>query len=100
MCINSMKTLLAASTLMAAAILLWGQGARNAGPQNPGGRGKQNQGQAGQAAPGVNLPPGSVEGRVMSATGEPLRKVTLTLRPNGRGGGNYSTVSATDGTRP
>ena len=34
----------------------------------------------------------------MSTTGEPLRKVSLTLRPNGRGGGNYSTTSATDGS--
>jgi protocatechuate 3,4-dioxygenase beta subunit len=46
----------------------------------------------------VILPPGSVEGRVLSATGEPLRKVSLSLRPNGRGGGNYSTTSATDGS--
>ena len=34
----------------------------------------------------------------MSTTGEPLRKVSLSLRPNGRGGGNYSTTSATDGS--
>jgi 5-hydroxyisourate hydrolase-like protein (transthyretin family) len=79
-----------------------------------GGRGGQNQGQPGQAAvgaqppqvgqgpgqgtPSVTLPPGSVEGRVMSITGEPLRKVSVSLRPNGRGGGNYSTTSAADGS--
>jgi hypothetical protein len=46
----------------------------------------------------VTLPPGSVEGRAMSTTGEPLRKVSLTLRPNGRGGGSYVTTSAADGS--
>jgi len=39
-----------------------------------------------------------VEGHVLSTTGEVLRKVTLTLRPNGRGGGSYSTTSANDGS--
>jgi len=34
----------------------------------------------------------------LSTTGEVLRKVTLTLRPNGRGGGSYSTTSANDGS--
>ncbi len=34
----------------------------------------------------------------MSTTGEVLRKVTLTLRPNGRGGGSYGTTSAADGS--
>jgi len=34
----------------------------------------------------------------MSATGEPLRKVSLSLRPNGRGGGSYSATSSTDGS--
>ena len=34
----------------------------------------------------------------MSTTGEPLRKVSLTLRPNGRGGGSYSAMSASDGS--
>ena len=79
-----------------------------------GGRGGQNQGQPGQAAvgaqppqvgqgpgqgtPSVTPPPGSVEGRVMSITGEPLRKVSVSLRPNGRGGGNYSTTSGADGS--
>ena len=97
---------------VAALAILWGQGGRGGG-QGPGGggqapggqnsnpRGNQNQGQAGQAGqgtPAVTLPPGSVEGRVMSTTGEVLRKVSLTLRPNGRGGGSYATTSATDGS--
>ena len=34
----------------------------------------------------------------MSTTGEVLRKVSLTLRPNGRGGGTYSATSANDGS--
>ena len=42
--------------------------------------------------------PGSVEGHVLSTTGEVLRKVSLTLRPNGRGGGTYATTSANDGS--
>ena len=92
-----MKFFLTASTLLAAAILLWGQAGRGGG-QNANGRGNQSQGQAGQGAPAVTLPPGSVEGRVTSTTGEPLRKVVLTLRPNGRGGGNYSATSANDGS--
>jgi hypothetical protein len=84
---------------LCAAAVLWGQGRGQVqGQQNAAGRGNQNQGQAGQAAPAVSLPPGSIEGRVMSTTGEPLRKVSVSLRPNGRGGGNYSTTSATDGT--
>jgi len=78
-----------------------GRGNQNQGQtqgQNQGQPQGQNQGQAGQAAAAVSLPPGTVEGRVMSATGEPLRKVALSLRPNGRGGGNYATTSATDGS--
>ena len=35
---------------------------------------------------------------MLSTTGEVLRKVTLTLRPNGRGGGSYGTTSANDGS--
>ncbi len=35
---------------------------------------------------------------MISTTGEPLRKVSLTLRPNGRRGGNYATTSAPDGS--
>ena len=34
----------------------------------------------------------------MSTRGEALRKVSLTLRPNGRGGGTYTTTSANDGS--
>ncbi len=68
-----------------AALVLWAQGGRG-GPR------------AQVAAQAVDLPPGSVEGRVMSTTGEPLRKVSLTLRPNGRGGGSYATTSINDGS--
>jgi len=100
-----MKSFCAASALLATTILLWGQGGRGGGQapggQAPGqatGRGNQNQGQAGQGAPAVTPPPGTVEGRVMSTTGEVLRKVSLTLRPNGRGGGTYATSSANDGS--
>jgi hypothetical protein len=92
------KTSFVACTLLALPIALSGQGR---GGQAGGGRGQnqgQNQGQTGQIAPAVSLPPGAVEGRVMSATGEPLRKVALSLRPNGRGGGNYSATSSTDGS--
>ena len=84
---------------LAAVTLAYAQRGGGGGAQQ--GRGNQNQGpagQAGQAAPAVTLPPGSLEGRVMSTTGEPLRKVSLSLRPNGRGGGNYSATSATDGS--
>ena len=35
---------------------------------------------------------------MLSTTGEVLRKVTLTLRPNGRGGGSYASTSANDGS--
>jgi len=78
-----------------------GRGGQNQGQAGPAGQGQAGQiqgGQGGQGSPAVTLPPGSVEGRVMSTTGEPLRKVSLSLRPNGRGGGNYSTTSATDGS--
>jgi len=90
--------------ILAAAIMAYAQ--RGGGGRNGQNQGQNGQGQAGQAqgvqggqgAPAVTLPPGSVEGRVMSTTGEPLRKVSLSLRPNGRGGGNYSTTSANDGS--
>jgi Carboxypeptidase regulatory-like domain len=80
------KTLaIAVSVCLCAALIMWAQRGRG-GPvsQTP--------------APAVTLPPGSVEGRVMSTTGEPLRKVSITLRPNGRGGGSYVTNSANDGS--
>jgi hypothetical protein len=45
----------------------------------------RTQGQQQQAAPAQ--PPGAITGQVVSSTtGEPLRKVTLSLRPQGRGG--------------
>src|SRR6185295_18877115 len=81
-----------------------GRGALPGQTATPSGPGAQTQGQqgqpgtGGQGTPAVSLPPGSVAGRVVSTTGEPLRKVSLSLRPNGRGGGNYSTTSATDGS--
>ncbi|MEO5927011.1 MAG: carboxypeptidase regulatory-like domain-containing protein [Bryobacteraceae bacterium] len=55
------------------------------------GRGQQ-QGQQQQAAPAQ--PPGSITGQVVSSTtGEPLRKVSLSLRPQGRGGSPASATS-------
>ena len=107
---RTFKTAVAGCALFATAILLWGQGGRGGGGfggqppvgQNTNGRGNQNQGQnqgqAGQGTPAVTLPPGSLEGRVMSTTGEPLRKVSVSLRANGRGVGSYATTSATDGS--
>ena len=99
-------------TVLATGMVLWGQAGRAGQPpagQNGNPRANQNQGQGGpgqagqngpggQGTPAVNLPPGSVEGRVMSTTGEALRKVSLTLRANGRGGGSYATTSANDGS--
>jgi 5-hydroxyisourate hydrolase-like protein (transthyretin family) len=108
--VRTFKVFLTAWTLLATVMILWGQGRGRGGGQNPtgqdvgAGRGNQNQpqagqtGQAGQGTPAVTLPPGSVEGHVLSTTGEVLRKVSLTLRPNGRGGGSYSTTSANDGS--
>jgi protocatechuate 3,4-dioxygenase beta subunit len=85
------KISLSVAAVLLVATILWSQGARVG--QNGNGRGGQN-----QPAPAVSRPPGTVEGRVMSTTGEALRKVALTLRPNGRGGGSYSTTSGTDGS--
>jgi hypothetical protein len=102
--VKTLKTARLAWALIATAVILGAQGrgggqnANGRGNQNPGQNQGQNQGQAGQGTPAVTLPPGTVEGRAMSTTGEPLRKVSLTLRPNGRGGGNYSTTSANDGS--
>jgi 5-hydroxyisourate hydrolase-like protein (transthyretin family) len=125
---RTFKTCLTAWALAATLAISWGQGGRGGGGfggfggqapggQNPGGqgagipaaggRGNQNQGQggqggqngqAGQGTPAVTLPPGSVTGHVLSTTGEVLKKVTLTLRPNGRGGGSFSATSAADGS--
>jgi hypothetical protein len=83
--VRTLKPFLAAGTLFAAFAVLWAQGGRGGG-----------QNAAGTSA--VTLPPGSVEGRVLSTTGEVLRKVSLTLRPNGRGGGSYGATSANDGS--
>ena len=104
---RTLKTLLVAWALLAGMPVLRAQGGRGGGQNAGGGRGNQNQGQqaqagqtgqAGQGTPAVTLPPGSVEGHVLSTTGEVLRKVTLTLRPNGRGGGSYGATSANDGS--
>src|SRR5689334_13890306 len=98
------KTLaIAGAVLVTATLLLWAQGGRGGfggqGQGQPGQAGpRANQPAGGQSAPAVTLPPGTVEGRVMSTTGEVLRKVSLTLRPNGRGGGTYATSSANDGS--
>ncbi len=53
-------------------------------PQGQNGGQQQGQGQQQQQTPAQ--PPGSISGQVVSSTtGEPLRKVTLSLRPQGRG---------------
>jgi len=106
--VRILKIFLAGWALLAALTILWGQGGRgnavggrgnpNQGQQGQGGQGGQAGQASGQGTPAVTLPPGSVEGHVLSTTGEVLRKVTLTLRPNGRGGGNYITTSAADGS--
>ncbi len=56
--------------------------------QGGGAQGGQNRGQQGQQQQQTPAqPPGSVTGQVVSSTtGEPLRKVSLTLSPQGRGG--------------
>ncbi|MGH9648393.1 MAG: carboxypeptidase-like regulatory domain-containing protein, partial [Bryobacteraceae bacterium] len=105
---RTLKTFLTAWVLLSTLSISFGQGrGRGGGQNNGGGRGNQNQGQGGQAGqtgqagqgtPAVTLPPGSVEGHVLSTTGEVLRKVTLTLRPNGRGGGSYGATSSADGS--
>jgi len=83
--------LLAAS--LSAALLIFGQG------QGGGGQGQngQAQPQAGQAQPQAQptQPPGTVTGSVVNAkTSEPLRKVFLTLRPSGRGGGGQASATS------
>jgi hypothetical protein len=105
--VRILKTFLIAWALFAALTLLWAQGGRGNAPrgrgnpndqQGQGGQAGQAGQTAGQGTPAVTLAPGSVEGRVLSTTGEVLRKVSLTLRPNGRGGGNFVTTSAADGS--
>ncbi|MBZ5674288.1 MAG: carboxypeptidase-like regulatory domain-containing protein [Acidobacteriia bacterium] len=96
---RTLKPFLIGWALLAAFAVLWAQGGRGRGNQGQAQTGQPGQaGQPGQGTPAVTLPPGSVEGRVLSITGEVLRKVTLTLRPNGRGGGSYGTTSANDGS--
>src|SRR4029079_11435294 len=100
-----MRRVLPLVCLLAAAGLYAQRGGGGGGFPNPQGQGGQGQGGQGQGAAGrqngpnaqggqsaAHLPPGTVEGRVMSTTGEPIRKASLTLRPNGRGGGNYSAI--------
>jgi len=102
--VRTLKLLLVGWALLTAFAVLWAQGGRGGGQNAAGGRGNQDQGQsgqtgqAGQGTPTVTLLPGSVTGHVLSTTGEVLRKVSLTLRPNGRGGGSYGTTSANDGS--
>jgi 5-hydroxyisourate hydrolase-like protein (transthyretin family) len=93
--VRTLKIFLVGWALLAILTILWGQGRGQAGP---GQAGQVGQNPGGQGTPAVTLPPGSVEGHVLSTTGEVLRKVSLTLRPNGRGGGNYATTSAADGS--
>jgi hypothetical protein len=68
------------------------------------GQGQGRGGQGGQAQPqqqqpqAAAQPPGVVTGQVVNAaTGEPLRKVTLSLRPQGRGGSATTGSSDTAG---
>jgi protocatechuate 3,4-dioxygenase beta subunit len=73
--------LLAAALSVALAIFAQGQGG---GGQAKQGQARQGQGQQQQQQV---QPPGTVTGVVVNAkTGEPLRKVLVTLRPSGRGG--------------
>lgn len=76
-----------------------------ASPQAGGGGGQSNAGRGGQTgaqgqSPTNNQtqPAGALTGQVLSAkTGEPLRKVSLTLRPQGQGGSAASTTSDNSG---
>ena len=66
-------------------------------PQGQGG-GQANGGQQGQQQATPAQPPGSLTGQVVSATtGEPLKKVSLTLRPQGRGGSPAAATSDASG---
>jgi len=67
------------------------------GGAQPGGQNRPTQGQAQQQQTPAQ-PPGSITGQVVSSTtGEPLRKVTLSLRPQGRGGSPASATSDASG---
>lgn len=84
----------AASLFLAVAAFPQGQGGGQGQGGQGGGRGQQGQQQ--QATPAQ--PPGSVTGQVVSSTtGEPLRKVSLTLRPQGRGGNPAAATSDASG---
>jgi sarcosine oxidase gamma subunit len=79
----------ALSVAIATTALSQGRGGQPGGGALPGQAGR---GGPQQAAPAQ--PPGAVTGQVVSATtGEPLRKVTLSLRPQGRGGAATTTTS-------
>ncbi|MEO8100502.1 MAG: carboxypeptidase regulatory-like domain-containing protein [Acidobacteriota bacterium] len=91
------RTILAAATALALTVaftaFLQGQG----GGQGQAGQGQQNGGGQAQAQAPAG-PPGAVAGQVVSATsGEPLRKVSLSLRPSGRGGTPASATSDNSG---
>src|SRR5437870_4488695 len=83
-----------ATMCLFAAMTMLAYGQRGGQQQGRGGNQGQAQGQpqaAGGAAGGAAVAnPGVVQGRVLSTTGEPLRKVSLTLRSSGRGGGNFA----------
>ncbi len=80
------------SLFLAVAAFPQGQGGGGQG----GVRGQQGQGQQQQATPAQ--PPGSITGQVVSSTtGEPLRKVSLSLRPQGRGGNPAAATSDASG---
>ena len=88
-----------AAVSLFAAVAAFSQG-QGGGQQGGGQQGRGQQGQQGQqqqqAAPAQ--PPGSVTGQVVSSTtGEPLRKVSLTLRPQGRGGSAAAATSDASG---
>lgn len=76
---NAKITVVLVAASLAAALVIFAQGG--------GGQGKQGQTGQGQQQQQVQ-PPGTVTGTVVNAkTGEPLRKVLVTLRPSGPGGG-------------
>lgn len=84
------------SLFFAVAAFPQGQGGGQGQGGQGGARGQQGQGQQQQATPAQ--PPGSVTGQVVSSTtGEPLRKVSLTLRPQGRGGNPAAATSDASG---
>ena len=82
---SSRTTAILIAVSLAAAVAIFAQGR--------GGQAPQQGGAQGQAQPAQ--PPGIVTGSVVNAkTSEPLRKVLLTLRPSGRGGGGQASGSS------